>query len=202
MESNKQIKTLEHRLLMSDNDLKNKKKDLEEERNNFLSKLNALEREKATAKVNESTLQEKIKELKQELEKNNQKNQENIENYKEISHKKEKDLLEKLKIQEEKFNNLRVSSQQTINELEKQNALLSQEMNFSKREMNNLQNKLETLDNENRRLKLEGMNQNNNLEKLKQKSNEIESFKNQEIGFLKNESEKKIKEVILSDKYL
>lgn len=195
MESNKQIKTLEHRLLMSDNDLKNKKKDLEEERNNFLSKLNALEREKATAKVNESTLQEKIKELKHEIDKNNQKNQENIENYKEVSSRKEKELLEKIKTQEEKFNNLRVSSQQTINELEKQNALLSQEMNFSKREMNNLQNKLESFDNENRRLKLEGMNQNNNLEKLKQKSNEIESYKNQEIGFLKNESEKRIKEV-------
>lgn len=41
----------EHKLSMSENDLKNKKKDLEDERNSFLTKLNSIEREKATSKV-------------------------------------------------------------------------------------------------------------------------------------------------------
>lgn len=180
---------------MAENDLKNKKKDLEEERNNFLNKINAMEREKAIIKANEASSQEKIKDLKKEMEVNSQKNNEAFENLKEITSKREREIAEKMKIQEEKFNNLRVSSQQTINELEKQNALLSQEMNFSKREMNNLQMKIEALDNENRRLKMEGVNQNSAVEKIKQKVNEMENFKNQEIVFLKNDAEKRLKEV-------
>ena len=154
---------------MSENELKNKKKDLEEERNNFMIKINAIEREKAMSKAAESSQNEKIKELKHELELLQQRNKENIEGFKENSNKFEREFVEKFKGQEEKFNNLRVGNQQIINDLEKQNALLSQEMGFSKREISSLQSKLEGFDNENRRMKIDGINHVNNLEKMMEK---------------------------------
>lgn len=196
LDRNKQVRTLEQKLLMSENDLKNKKTDLEEERNNFILKINDMEREKAKIRANESALNDKIKELRQEFELQLKRNQDLFETTKDRSTKQEKDLVDKLKLQEEKYNNLRVTSQQSINDLEKQNALLAQEMNFSKRELSNLQTKIESLDSENRRLKLESGTHFNNLEKTKQKVNEMENIKNQEIGFVKTDAEKRLKEVI------
>ena len=199
LELNKSVKTFEHKLSMSENDLKNKKKDLEEERNSFMTKLNNIEREKAMTKANEAALNEKLKELKLDLDQQLQRNKETTEHFKENSNKYEREFHEKIKIQEEKYNNLRVSTQQTINDLEKQNALLSQEMNFSKREISNLQSKLEGFDSENRKLKIDGINQTNNLEKTKQKVNEMETIKNQEISFVKTDAEKRLKEVFYNN---
>ena len=196
LDRNKQVRTLEQKLLMSENDLKNKKADLEEERNNFILKINDMEREKAKIRANESALNDKIKELRQEFELQLKRNQDLFETTKDRSTKQEKDLVDKLKQQEEKYNNLRVTSQQSVNDLEKQNALLAQEINFSKKEISNLQTKFENLDSENRRLKFENGNHFNNLEKTKQKVNEMENIKNQEIGFVKTDTEKRLKEVI------
>lgn len=196
LEQNKQVRTLEQKLLMSENDLKSKKKDLEEERNSFVAKLNALEREKAMIKANESSLNEKVKEVKMDYEQQLKRSQETLESLRESLRGQEREFVEKFKAQEEKFNNLRTSAHQNINELEKQNALLSQEMSFSKREISGLQGKIESLEAENRRLKMEMTAQTSNLEKTKQRVNEVENIKNQEIGFVKNEAEKRLKEVM------
>ena len=97
---------------------------------------------------------------------------------------------------EQKFNDIKEEYTQIQNENEKRLALLEQENGFLQKEAEKLENEVEMKNGEINSLKIELETSVYESEGIKKEMSEMEVLKQKELYLLKNEFEKKMKEVI------
>ena len=135
MTSKREIKTMEQKILMLNNEISGKKRDWEEERCGLIERIGGLERDCATQKVNLSNAREKIDYLKEEKEKLEKNLREITQESKQRELELEQTYKSKLDKVEQKLDSHTTNNTQTIVQLEKENALLKQEVEFSRKEI-------------------------------------------------------------------
>ena len=148
-----QSKRVAQKLEMTEAELTTKKREFEAEKMSMFSKLQELERERATVKAKESNIHEKLDNLRDEKEKYEKLYLESVQNYKEREGKIDKEMKEKIGQIENKYELTKTENFQLSSNNDKKLALLEQELSFTKRENESLIHKMELYDNENKRLK-------------------------------------------------
>jgi chromosome segregation ATPase len=147
-----QNRRLAQKLEMTENELSNRKKEFETEKQTLYDKLHEIERERAYFKAQESSVQEKIATLKVEKEKYEKMYMENSEKSKEREGKLEKESREKISELEKRLDTVRTESTFKNSDFDKRVALLEQELQFTKRENQSLKDKCDKLEEERIRL--------------------------------------------------
>ena len=148
-----QSKRVAQKLEMTEAELATKKKEFEAEKLSMFSKLQELERERATVKAKESNVHEKLDILRDEKEKYEKLYLESVQNYKAREVKIDQEMKEKIEQIENKYEITKNENFQMNSNNDKKMALLEQELSFIKRENESLIHKMELYDNENKRLK-------------------------------------------------
>lgn len=143
------------KLEMTENQLMSKTKEIEEDRKNLYQKIQEIEKEKATFTAEKQTLKNQLEDSQREKERIERKYNDLAEEYrlaKEKFSKISEEELTELKNRLEKAQTERMQSQ---SDHDKNHALLEQELNFTRRDNENLQRKIESLEEENRRMRVE-----------------------------------------------
>lgn len=185
------------RLEMTESQLSNKSKEVEEERKNLFQKIQEIEKEKATTSAEKQTLKYQLEEFQREKERMERKYNELSEEYRNVKDKYGKISEEELAELKNKLQKVQAESLQKESEYQKSEALLNQELTFTRRETESLQKKVDMLEEENRRLRVESAEAQKMIEGLKEKMSQSELSKQQEINGLKLELERKMMDVCL-----
>lgn len=143
------------KLEMTENQLSIKSKEIEEDRKNLYQKIQEVEKEKVTQTADKQAMKNQLEICQREKEQIEKKYMELAEEFRAAKEKFSK-------ISEEDLAELRSRLERTLSEKmqfqsenDKTIALLEQELNFIRRDNDNLQKKTEILDEENRRIRVE-----------------------------------------------
>lgn len=152
-------------MILLENELNSKKKEFNEERREMQERLSTLEKERAILKANEENFSEKLKSLKEDKRRFEAMYNELLNSSRSKESDIERLLQERMGQLEKRFESNRNDFSSTqFQELEKQKALLDQEVNFSKREMDSVMGKMKAIESENGRLKSDVLVQEKNNE--------------------------------------
>jgi chromosome segregation ATPase len=168
-EAQREARLQEQRMIILENELNSKKREFNEERREMQERLSQLEKERAILKANDENYSDKMKSLKEDKKKFESLYNELLNSSRSRETDIDRLLQERMGQLEKRFENNRSDfSSSQVQELEKQKALLDQEVNFSKREMDTVMGKMKAIETENNRLKSDVL--------VQEKNNEVGTF--------------------------